>query len=219
LALKNKNTQIPNIQRLSIFEEKPTSNHNSKYRKVFKANTFSALMAKLMRAVAWRRLERPFTRKSKFREKAYVRAVPTNKVVKYVMGNEAKEFAYKVELKSKIDIQLRHNAIESARKTTNKLLENSAPLNYLLRLRIYPHHVLRNNPLAAGAGADRMSTGMKHSFGKSVGLAARVRKGQTVFEVMVNKDKLQVAKDALNRARKKFPCDFAVTVQERTIAK
>jgi len=219
LALRIKAHRYQSILGLKLFCIKTTSNHNLEYRKVFKANTFSALMAKLIRAVAWRRLERPFTRKSKFREKAYVRAVPTNKIVKYVMGNEAKEFTHKVELKSKADIQLRHNAIESARKTTNKLLENSAPLNYLLRLRIYPHHVLRNNPLASGAGADRMSTGMKYSFGKAVGLAAQVRKGQTVFEVMVNKDKLLVAKDALNRARKKFPCDFAITIKERTIAK
>ena len=171
-------------------------------------------MAKLMRAVAWRRLERPFTRKSKFREKAYVRAVPNNKIVKYVMGNQAKDFEYKVELKSKTDIQLRHNALEAARKTSNKLFEEKAPLNYLLKMRVYPHHVLRNNPLAAGAGADRMSTGMKHSFGKSVGIAAQVRKGQTVFEARVNKDKLEVAKEALNRARKKFPCDFSISVAQ-----
>ena len=172
-------------------------------------------MAKLIRAVAWRRLERPFTRKSKYRQKAYVRAVPTSKVIKYVMGNQVKEFEYKLVLNSKSDIQLRHNALEAARKTANKLLETKAPLNYFLRLRVYPHHVLRNNPLAAGAGADRMSTGMAHSFGKSVGLAAQVRKGQTVFEVEVNKDKLQTAKDALDRARKKMPCDFSIVIKEK----
>jgi large subunit ribosomal protein L10e len=172
-------------------------------------------MAKLMRAVAWRRLERPYTRKSKFRNKAYVRAVPNNKIVKYVMGNQAKEYSYVLSLKSKSDIQIRHNALESARKTTNKYLEEKAPLNYKLRIKVYPHHVLRNNPLAAGAGADRMSTGMAHSFGKAVGLAARVYKGQTVLEVEVNKDKLSVAKDALTRARKKMPCDFSISVEQR----
>lgn len=169
-------------------------------------------MAKLMRAVAWRRLERPYTRKSKYRQKSYVRAVPNSKVIKYVMGNQIKTYDYKIELKSKADIQLRHNSLESARKTSNKLLETKAPLNYLLRLRVYPHHVLRNNPLAAGAGADRMSTGMAHSFGKAVGIAARVRKGQTVFEVFINKDKLDVGKLALDRARKKMPCNFSMTI-------
>ena len=172
-------------------------------------------MAKLMRAVAWRRLERPYTRKSKYRKKAFVRAVPNNKIVKYVMGNQKKEYSYVVSLNSKADVQIRHNALESARKTTNKLLETKAPLNYKLRIKVYPHHILRNNPLAAGAGADRMSTGMAHSFGKAVGIAAQIRKEQTIMEVEVNKDKLLIAKEALDRARKKFPCNCSIQVKQK----
>ena len=172
-------------------------------------------MAKLMRAVAWRRLERPYTRKSKYRKKAFVRAVPNNKIVKYVMGNQKKEYDYVVKLNSKADIQIRHNALESARKTSNKLLETKAPLNYKLRIKVYPHHILRNNPLAAGAGADRMSTGMSHSFGKAVGIAAQIRKGQTIMDVEVNKDKVLIAKNALDRARKKMPCNCSVIVEKK----
>jgi large subunit ribosomal protein L10e len=170
-------------------------------------------MAKLMKAVAWRKLERPYTRKSKYRQKAYVRSVPTNKVIKYVMGSEGKDFELKVLLKSSADIQIRHNSLEAARKTANKHLETKAIGGYLLKLRVYPHHVLRNNPLAAGAGADRMSTGMAHSFGKAVGIAARVRQGQPVFEARVNKDKLSIAKEALSRAKKKMPCSFSIVVE------
>ena len=173
-------------------------------------------MAKLMRAVAWRRLERPYTRKSKYRKKAFVRAVPNNKIVKYVMGNQKKEYSYVLSLKSKADIQIRHNALEAARKTANKLLETKAPVNYKLRIKVYPHHILRNNPLAAGAGADRMSTGMSHSFGKAVGIAAQIRKGQSIMDVEVNKDKLQVAKTALDRARKKMPCDCSIIIEQKT---
>ena len=170
-------------------------------------------MAKLMKAVAWRKLERPYTRKSKYRQKAYVRSVPTNKVIKFVMGNERKTYDLRILLNSKEDIQIRHNALEAARKTANKQLETKAVGAYFLQVRVYPHHVLRNNPLAAGAGADRMSTGMAHSFGKAVGIAARVRKGQTVFEARVNKDKLEVGKEALNRARRKMPCGFSLVVE------
>lgn len=170
-------------------------------------------MAKLMKAVAWRKLERPYTRKSKYRQKAYVRSVPTNKIIKFVMGSERKEFDLKLSLNSKEDIQIRHNSLEAARKTANKHLETKAIGAYFLKVRVYPHHVLRNNPLAAGAGADRMSTGMAHSFGKAVGIAARIKKGQTVFEVRVNKDKLDVAKEALNRARRKMPCSFSLSVE------
>lgn len=170
-------------------------------------------MAKLMKAVAWRKLERPYTRKSKYRQKAYVRSVPTNKIIKFVMGSEKKDYDMKLLLKSKEDIQIRHNSIEAARKTANKHLETKAIGAYFLKVRVYPHHVLRNNPLAAGAGADRMSTGMAHSFGKAVGIAARVKKDQTVFEVRINKDKFAVGKEALNRARKKMPCSFYVEVE------
>ena len=170
-------------------------------------------MAKLMKAVAWKKLERPYTRKSKYRQKAYVRSVPTNKVIKFVMGSERKEFDLKVYLKSTQDIQIRHNALEAARKTANKHLETKAVGAYFLKLRVYPHHVLRNNPLAAGAGADRMSTGMAHSFGKAVGIAARIKKDQVVFEARVNKDKLDVAKEALNRAKRKMPCSFTLVVE------
>ena len=171
-------------------------------------------MAKLMKAVAYRKLERPYTRKSKYRKKDFIRGVPTNKVIKYNMGNLHKKFTHKITLVSKADIQLRHNAIESARKTANKHLETKAPANYMFKIRLYCHHVLRNNPLAAGAGADRMSTGMSHSFGKPIGVAARVKKGQEIMEAYVNENRIDVGKKALHRARQKFPCDFYVRVEK-----
>ncbi len=163
-------------------------------------------MAKLIRASAWRRLERPYTRKSKYRSKAFVRAVPTNKVVKFEMGQLSKPFPHVVTLHSAVDIQIRHNALESARKSANRLLETKlGRLGYKLKIRVYPHHILRNNPLASGAGADRMSTGMKMSFGKAVGIAARVYKGQTILEVCCDAKNIPLAKLALTRARHKFP--------------
>lgn len=171
-------------------------------------------MAKLMRAVAWRRLERPYTRKSKYRKKDFVRGAPNSKVIKYVMGNKQKEFSHRVYLVSSEDIQLRHNAIESARQTALKHLDRKVPQNYRFVIKAYPHHILRNNPLAAGAGADRMSTGMSHSFGKPVGLAARIGKGQEVMEVKVNDNKILEAKKAMHRARMKFPCNMKVIVEK-----
>lgn len=163
-------------------------------------------MAKLIRACAWRRLERPYTRKSKYRAKAFVRAVPTNKVVKFEMGNLSKSFPFVVRLNSAVDVQIRHNALESARKSANRVLETKlGRTGYRLKFRVYPHHILRNNPLASGAGADRMSTGMKMSFGKAVGIAAQVHKGQAILEVHCNRKDIPLAKLALTRARHKFP--------------
>jgi large subunit ribosomal protein L10e len=172
-------------------------------------------MAKLIRAGAWRRLERPYTRKSKYRSKAFVRSIPTNKVVKFEMGELTKELPMIVRLHSAVDIQLRHNALEAARKSANRLLEMKlGKTAYRLKFRVYPHHILRNNPLASGAGADRMSTGMKMSFGKAVGIAARVHKNQPILEVHCHKKDLALAKLALTRARHKFPAGGFLNVEE-----
>ena len=172
-------------------------------------------MAKLIRAVAWRRLERPYTRKSKYRKHNYVRSVPNSKIVKFNMGNLTADFPCTILLRAANDIQLRHNALEAARQSANRYLEkNLGRQAYQLIVRTYPHHILRNNPLAAGAGADRMSTGMSRSYGKAVGIAARVKQDQAVFEVRVGKQHIQQAKDAMNRARNKFPCGCRIEVIE-----
>lgn len=177
-------------------------------------------MAKLIRAVAWRRLERPFTRKSKYRKHNYVRSVPNSKIVKYNMGNLKADFPVTLLLRSKSDIQLRHNSLESARQSANRYLEkNLGRINFQFTIRVFPHHILRNNPLAAGAGADRMSTGMSRSFGKAVGIAARVKEDQPIFEVRVNKQHIKQAKDALIRAKNKLPVSCRVEVIDNTPVK
>ncbi|NQU99050.1 50S ribosomal protein L16 [Candidatus Woesearchaeota archaeon] len=172
-------------------------------------------MVKLRRAVAYRRIERPYTRKSKYRSQQFVRAVPHNKVVKFEMGDLKKKFDYVVSLKSGADIQIRHNALESGRLTSNRLLEATCgKTGYKLKVLVYPHHVLRENPLAAGAGADRMSTGMKKSFGKPVGLAAQISKGQIMYQAFVDEEFLETGKKAIDRIKHKLPCSCSVVVEK-----
>ena len=81
-----------------------------------------------------------------------------------------------------------------------------------MKSKVYPFHLLRENPLASGAGADRMNTGMKKSFGKIIGSAARLKVGKTIIEVKVNKENIKVAKEAMWRASKKIPCTCKVQV-------
>ena len=169
-------------------------------------------MTKLRKAVAYRRLERPYTRRSKYRKLNYVRASPHNLIVKYDMGNFVKTFEHKLELISDADVQLRHNSIESARKSANKLLETKCGTNYRFIVKMFPHHVLRENPLASGAGADRMSTGMSMAFGKPIGIAAQVRKGKAIMELQCDTKDLEVGKQALKRAQYKFPMHCIITV-------
>ena len=173
-------------------------------------------MAKMRKFVAYRRLERPYTRTSKFKKLSYVRTKPHINIVRFDMGEPTKKFDYQLDLVSKSVLQIRHNAIESARQTANKMLEAKiGSTGYSFKIRIYPHHILRENPLAAGAGADRMSTGMQAAFGKAIGTAARItRIGQTLFTVCTNKQNIEVAKMALKRASYKIPCSTITKVTE-----
>ena len=169
-------------------------------------------MAKLRPGRAYRTLERPYTRRSRKREKSYVKASPHSKVVHYHMGDVNKEFPVVVRMISESDVQVRHNAIEAARVTANKMLNNKLNGNYHFWIRIYPHHILRENPLATGAGADRFQPGMKHAFGKPMGIAARVHKGDEVMEVQINEENVELAKKALKKAANKIPGKMRIVV-------
>jgi len=170
-------------------------------------------MARLRKFTAYKNLERPYTRTSKYNKKNFIRGgFPNLKIVKFETGTANGTFDTTVQMLSKANLNIRHNALESARLTSNKLLEKNLGKAYHLRIKTYPHHVLRENALASGAGADRLSTGMKKSFGKIVGAAARVKEGQAIMEVRVNKENVKLAKQALERAAKKMPCSCKVTV-------
>lgn len=171
-------------------------------------------MAKLRKFVAYRSHNRPYTRKSKYRSKSYVRASPHSKISRYRMGNLKDAFAHTIELIADEPIQIRDNALESARLTTFRKLETHVGKNsFFFHLKAYPHHILRENPLASGAGADRMSTGMKKSFGKAIGVAAQLHKGQAIFTLGCNETHLEFCKKALKAAGTKLPCHCRVVIK------
>lgn len=173
-------------------------------------------MARLRKFVAYRRIKRPYTRTSKYKAKAYIRMTPNVKIVRFNSGDANRDFKFTLSLLSKSDLNIRDNAIESARQTSNKLLESYLGLNgFHLKVKVYPYHVIREHALASGAGADRFSSGMAHSFGKPAGLAARIKKGQAIFQVSVDKENLGVAKQALERASKKIPCSCSIQIVEK----
>ncbi len=168
-------------------------------------------MARLRKFVAYRKVKRPYTRTSKFKSKAFIRMTPNPKVVRFATGDSSKSFECTLRLLSKSELQIRDNALESARQTSNKLLESHLGVNgFNMKVNVYPYQVIREHALAAGAGADRFSSGMAHAFGKPAGLAARVRKGQAIMTVKVDKPNLGVAKQALKRASKKLPCSCLI---------
>ena len=170
-------------------------------------------MAGLRKGHCYTRLERPYTRKSKFKKKGFIKAVPNSKIVRYEMGDSKKTYETTVALVSKQDMQIRHNSIESARQLIHRNLNNRVgPTNYYLQVRMFPHHILRENKMLGGAHADRLQTGMAHSFGKAIGLACQIKTGKIMFSVKVNKDKIEEAKVSLLKAKTRLPCKCSVEV-------
>jgi large subunit ribosomal protein L10e len=78
----------------------------------------------------------------------------------------------------------------------------------------FPHHVLRENKQATGAGADRVSEGMRLAFGKAVGTAARVDPNQKIMTVFSTPQYLEKVKDALNHGGHKLPTPSHLKISE-----
>lgn len=163
----------------------------------------------------YRRPQRPYTRQATHvPRKGYVKGVPKPKITEFQLGSMAgKDKA--LYLVSQRDVQIRHNALESARIAAVQLLEKNLAKSggYFIRVRVYPHHVLRENAMATGAGADRFQQGMRASFGNPIGTAARVKTGQKIFEVRVQLQSIKMAKDALMQARYKLPMPCRIIME------
>ena len=128
------------------------------------------------------------------------------------MGDTKTSFQIQAQLISKEDVQIRHNALEAARVASNRVLMNKLGNAYLMRVVPYPHTVLRENKMIFGAHADRLQDGMRKSFGKPVGIAARIRVGQPIIEVGVPENAVQVAREALQRGQDKLPVPCRIVV-------
>ena len=149
------------------------------------------------------------------RTKKYVRGVPGNKVVMYDMGDKSKDFPVEIHLVNVEACQIRHMAIEAARQAVNRYLTKKVGRdNYHFRVRIHPHHVLRENKMMAFAGADRMQDGMRRSFGKPTDRAARVKANSEILTVRINANALHFdeAKEALRKGISKFPTPAKVVL-------
>lgn len=159
-------------------------------------------MATLRKGKCYKVPTRAYTRKSKYKRKGFIKAIPQSKIVRYHMGDQSKDFSNTVKLVAKEKFQIRHNAFESCRMMLNKHLQNKfGPKGYHFHINLFPHQVLRENKMLTGAGADRMQTGMAHSFGKAVGTAAVVKNGTTIFTLYVDKEHVEGAKKILSMAR------------------
>lgn len=154
--------------------------------------------------VAWTRFSRSKPRRS------YIKAMPHKDLHQFRMGVDKKDYDLVMHLRADGPIILRDNAIESARMSANKLLEKEIMGEYYFIVRVYPHHVIRENKMIAGAGADRLQKGMRRAFGRPVDLAARLVKGSDLFSVYTYKANVQFVAQALERAKRKISGSYSV---------
>ena len=161
-----------------------------------------------------------YTRVAKDPSSSYITGIPGNKIVHFTMGNLHEKFNTELSIVSQQRIQIRHNALEAARIIANKKMEKDIGVkNFLFKVRVYPHHVMRENAMASGAGADRVQTGMRQSFGKPVGRAARVHPNQKIMSIFVNTagdedETLRAVKKVIKLALAKLPGDMKIVVEK-----
>lgn len=150
----------------------------------------------------------------------YIHGPPQPKITKFVMGNTRGQFQYRLLLKAKRDAQIRHNALEATRVAVNKALLNKlGEGEYLIKVKVYPHVVLRENKMIATAGADRLQEGMRRAFGKPIGRAARVKAEEAIVEIYVNEPGVQQAKEALKIGSSKLPIPCKIEIEKVELAK
>lgn len=156
--------------------------------------------------------------KKAYTRREYMGGIPGSKIVQFDMGNLSQEFPVEVNICIEETCQIRHTALEAARISINrKLLKDVGRMNFHLKLRVFPHHVLRENKQATGAGADRVSEGMRLAFGKAVGTAARVQKGQVIFTTYTTAQYLEKTKTAMRSGGHKLPSPSYLTILEKSV--
>src|SRR6266571_664216 len=149
-----------------------------------------------------------------YSRKDFAPGAPNSKVARFTTGKASNDYDYNVRLISEGRVQIRSNALESARVAANKKLATLGEENYLLTVKTYPHIILRENKLIATAGADRLQEGMRKAFGKPTGRAARVENGQSIIIIYVPEDGIETAKKACEVAGTKLPMKTRIIVEE-----
>ena len=163
-----------------------------------------ARTCRTLEKAAWARYSKKKPRKS------FVKALPHLSLLVYEMGNMKLPYDYTFDFVAKHDVQLRDNTLEAARQAANRYLEKVIPNMYFFKVRVFPHNVIRENRMIAGAGADRLQKGMRQAYGRPMDRAARINTGQPVFTVNVAKENVSHISEAFRRARRKMSGKYEI---------
>ncbi|MCW4045570.1 MAG: 50S ribosomal protein L16 [Candidatus Bathyarchaeota archaeon] len=149
-----------------------------------------------------------------YTRKKFARGFPPPKIVKFTMGDTKTNFDYEAKLVASKRVQIRHSALEAARVATNRVLMDKLVNDYLMQVHPYPHIILRENKMIFGAHADRLQQGMRRSFGKAIGTAARIEPDQVLITVRVKANAVETAKESLKRGSAKLPLPCKIVVEK-----
>jgi len=161
--------------------------------------------------------DRPYTRISyRNPKKSYVKGAPPVQTRQFVDGNKKGQFEVEVALVAKRPCQIRDRSLEAVRVLAKQYLEEEVSSNnYMLRIWVYPHHVLREHKTPTVATkAERISKGMRLAFGRPVGRAARVHEGQKVISVFTNEKYVETVKEILRSIKAKLPSSWYIVVNK-----
>jgi large subunit ribosomal protein L10e len=142
----------------------------------------------------------------------YMGGIPNCRITQFDTGNLRSSFPWSLTLGTEEAGQVRDIALEAARVSAVRVLEKHAPNEFHLKVRRFPHQVLREHKMAMGAGADRISDGMRGAFGKPVGHAVRAQIGMALLTIYTTEAHLADAKEALRKASHKLPVPTRVSV-------
>src|SRR3989338_1024286 len=93
-------------------------------------------------------VKRPYTRRAvRVHNKDYIRGVPGSKLHTFEMGNRKGEFDTEIHLYPRNNTIIRHNALDAARVASNAYMKKALgnEIDYFIKVRVYPHHVLREH--------------------------------------------------------------------------
>ncbi len=149
-----------------------------------------------------------------YTRKKFAKGFPPPKITKFTMGDTKASFEIEARLVALKRAQIRHMALEAARVATHRVLMDKLINDFFMQVHPYPHIILRENKMIFGAHADRLQQGMRRSFGKAIGTAARVEPGQTLITVKVKANAVETAKESLKRGSAKLPIPCKILVEK-----
>lgn len=160
---------------------------------------------------------RPYQHKrSSNHRREYARGGAQSKIERFWGGNKEREWALWeliVGLKVNHQIQISSNSLEAIRISINGVLQRKlGRLNFRLRIRPKPFQKFRENRMLAVAGADRIQSGMRNSFGRSSGVCARVRAGQVIVDLGCYIKDLPLVRDRLRIASMKVSSSCQIVI-------